>query len=109
MSDTIDFGVYKTLEWEKLSTEYLHGLCDMGNEQASIELEKIYNSPIETQKVGFGKYAGTYWVALEIDYLYWILQNVDSTNIKHKLASKALEYIENHSEKDEFGDVIYVD
>lgn len=31
MSDTIDFGIYNGLEWDKLSTEYLNGLADMGN------------------------------------------------------------------------------
>jgi len=109
MSDTIDFGVYNTLEWEKLSTEYLHGLADMGNIYAKEQLEKKYNSPIENQRVGFGKFSGSKWVELDVDYLYWILNNVDAQNIKSILATKALKYIEEHPSGDEFGDVIYVD
>lgn len=109
MQDIIDFGVYSMLEWEKLSTEYLHGLADMGNEHAKEQLEKIYNSPIENQRVGFGKFSGNKWVDLDVDYLYWILDNLDSNNIKSILASKSLKYIEEHESNDEFGDVIYVD
>ena len=109
MQDIIDFGVYNTLEWRKLSTEYLHGLSDMGNIQASEELKKRYNSPIENQIVGFGKYSGCKWIELDIDYLFWIIDNIDTNNIKAILASKALKYIEEHPTNDEFGDVIYVD
>jgi hypothetical protein len=109
MSDIIDFGIYNTLEWKKLSTEYLHGLADMGNEKAQDQLEKIYNSPIENQRVGFGKFSGNKWVDLDEDYLYWILNNVDSTNIKFILANKALKYIKEHITTDEFEDVIYID
>ena len=109
MTDTIDFGVYHSLEWEKLSTEYLHGLSDMGNSKAKEYLEKIYSSPIETQSVGFGKFSGSLWVDLDVDYLYWILNNVDSLNIKFTLATKALQYIKDRTNNDEFGDVIYVD
>lgn len=109
MKNVIDFGVYNGLEWEKLSTEYLHGLADMGNTEAQEYLAKIYSSPIETQRVGFGKFLGSNWVDLEVEYLYWILHNVNNTNIKHKLATKALDFIKKRSTSDEFGDVIYVD
>ena len=110
MPEIIDFGIYNNLEWDKLSTEYLHGLADMGNTQAKEQLDKIYNSAIETQKVGFGKFSGRLWVELDVDYLYWILNNVDITNIKHTLASKALKYKDDNSKvDDDFIDVIYVD
>ncbi|PIF04679.1 MAG: hypothetical protein CSA86_01055 [Arcobacter sp.] len=109
MSDIIDFGIYKGLEWKKLSSEYLHGLADMGNIQADEYLEKLYNSPIEIQTVGFGKFSGSLWVELDVDYLHWILNNVDVSNIKHILASRALEYIKNNTNNDDFVDVIYVD
>jgi len=109
MSDTIDFGVYNSLEWDKLSTEYLHGLSDMGNVQAKELLEKKYDLPIECQRVGFGKYSGTKWVELDAEYLHWILENLDANNIKAILASKSLKYIEEYRINDEFGDVIYVD
>ena len=109
MQDIIDFGVYNGLEWEKLSTEYLHGLADMGSIEAKEYLEKIYSSPIENQRVGFGKFAGSFWIDLDVEYLYWIINNVDSNNIKHKLAIKTLEYKEEHREQDEFEEVIYVD
>ena len=109
MSETIDFGVYANLEWEKLSTEYLHGLSDMGNVQAKEQLDQMYNSPIENQRVGFGKFSSAKWVELDVDYLFWILDNLDANNIKSILASKALKYIEEHPSNDEFGDVIYVD
>jgi len=110
MTDEIDFGVYKNINWTDLSTEYLHGLADMGNKQAKQQLEFIYSLPIETQKIGFGKFAGKIWVELDTNYLYWILNNVDSSNIKFILAKKALKYIEKHyNVNDEFDDVIYVD
>jgi len=110
MTDEIDFGVYKNIKWNDLSTEYLHGLADMGNKKALEQLEIIYNLPIETQKIGFGKFTGKIWVELDIDYLYWILNNVDSTNIKFTLAKKAVNYIEKYNKvDDEFEDVIYVD
>jgi len=109
MSDTIDFGIYNNLEWDKLSTEYLHGLADMGNIQAQEQLTSIYDSEIQTQKIGFGKYSGRIWTDLDADYLYWILDNVDTNNIKYKLATRALEYIKEHIINDEFIDVIYVD
>ena len=109
MSDTIDFGIYSGLEWEKLSTEYLHGLADMGNIQAQNKLKRIYDSPIQIQRVGFGKFAGNKWIDLDVDYLYWIRDNVDSNGIKYKLASRALKYIEEHNNTEEFNDVIYVD
>ena len=110
MTDVIDFGVYKNIKWTDLSTEYLHGLADMGNKQAQQQLEFIYELPIETQKIGFGKFAGKIWVELDRDYLYWILNNVDSSNIKFTLAKKALKYIEKYNNVDDnFEDVIYVD
>jgi len=109
MSNIIDFGVYDSLEWDKLSTEYLHGLADMGNMKAKEQLDKIYSYPIENQIVGFGKFIGKNWIDLDVDYLYWILNNVDTANIKVMLAHKALKYIEEHTPNDEFGDVIYVD
>ena len=109
MQDIIDFGIYNTLEWNKLSTEYLHGLADMGNVQAKEQLEKIYDSPIENQIVGFGKFSGAKWIELDVDYLFWIIDNLDSKNIKSILASKSLTYIEEHGTSDDFGDVIYVD
>ena len=109
MSDTIDFGIYNGLEWEKLSTEYLHGLADMGNIQARDKLERRYHSPIQTQTVGFGKFSGYKWIDLDVDYLYWIIDNIDTNNIKYMLANRALKYIEEHSNKEEFIDVIYVD
>ena len=109
MSEKIDFGIYNGLEWEKLSTEYLHGLTDMGHKKASEELEKIYNSPIENQLVGFGKFAQHKWISLDVDYLYWILENVDMHNIKYILAKKALEYIIKYNQEEQFNDVIYVD
>lgn len=108
MPDTIDFGVYNNLKWEKLSTEYLHGLADMGNIQAQEQLDKIYDSPIETQRIGFGKFSGNNWIDLDVDYLYWILNNVDTNNIKYILATKALKYIEEHISNNEDIDVIYV-
>ncbi|MEA3353008.1 MAG: hypothetical protein U9Q33_04225 [Campylobacterota bacterium] len=109
MSDTIDFGIYKGLDWDKLSTEYLHGLEDMGNKQAKKQLNKIYDSPIETQKIGFGKFSGYKWIDLDVDYLYWILENVDSNNIKYILANKALRFIQEHTSNSEDIDIIYVD
>ena len=113
MNKTIDFGIYTSLEWNKLSTEYLHGLADMGNTKAQEQLAKVYSAPIHEQKIGFGKYSGFLWVDLEVDYLCWIRDAVDKKNIKHTLAVKALNFIdENSYEKvgqDEFGDVIYVD
>jgi len=109
MANIIDFGIYNGLEWEKLSTEYLHGLADSGNTEAKEYLEKIYSSPIETQCVGFGKFSGSFWVELDVEYLYWILNNVDSSSIKFSLATKALQYIKDRSNSDDFGDVIYVD
>lgn len=109
MSERIDFGIYSGLEWDKLSTEYLQGLSDMGNTQAKEYLDKIYNSPIETQKVGFGKYASKNWVDLDMDYLYWILDNIDSNNIKYKLANKALKYIQENQSGFDDVEVIYVD
>lgn len=108
MADTIDFGIYKGLEWDKLSSEYLNGLADMGNTQAKEQLEKIYNSPIESQKVGFGKYADYKWVDVDSSYLQWIIKNVDTNNIKYTLATKALEYIKNNSHSEEL-EVIYLD
>ena len=109
MNDTIDFGVYTDLEWDKLSTEYLHGLADMGNSEAKEQLESIYSSDIETQKIGFGKFLGTRWVDLDVDYLYWIINNVDANNIKYELASRTLKYIQEFNNQEEFIDVIYVD
>ena len=109
MSNTINFGIYSGLEWEKLSTEYLHGLADMGDIQAQDKLKKIYDSPIQTQRVGFGKFAGYIWTELDADYLYWILNNVETNGIKYILANRALKYIEEHSNIEEFTDVIYVD
>ncbi|MEA3553235.1 MAG: hypothetical protein U9R39_02400 [Campylobacterota bacterium] len=109
MSETIDFGIYKGLEWEKLSTEYLHGLSDMGNIQAQDKLKSIYDSPIETQIVGFGKFSGNKWIDLDVDYLYWIIDTIDTNGIKYMLASRALKYIEEHNNPEEFTDVIYVD
>ena len=109
MQDTINFGIYANLEWDKLSTEYLHGLADMGNIEAQEELDNRYNAPIQTQKIGFGKYSGCMWVELDTDYLYWLINNVDTSTIKFKLANKALEYIKEHNISDEFIDVIYVD
>lgn len=109
MSSTIDFGIYTDLEWDKLSTEYLHGLSDMGNIQAKEQLDNIYNSPIQSQKIGFGKYSGRIWTDLDVDYLYWIIHNVDTNNIKYKLAFRAFKYIKEYSNNNEFIDVIYVD
>jgi hypothetical protein len=108
MTDIIDFGTYGGLEWDKLSSEYLHGLADMGNQKAKEQLDKIYNSPIESQKVGFGKFAGYRWIDLDIDYLKWILNNIDRNNIKFLLANKALNYIYENINIDDI-DVIYVD
>jgi|TARA_R110002033_G_scaffold138808_3_gene177847 uncharacterized protein (DUF3820 family) len=108
MSDTIDFGIYNGLEWDKLSTEYLNGLADMGNVQAKEQLEKIYNSPIETQKIGFGKFSNYKWVDVDSDYLLWIIENVDVNNIKYTLALKALEYIKNNTQEEDL-DIIYLD
>jgi uncharacterized protein (DUF3820 family) len=108
MTDTIDFGTYSGLEWDKLSSEYLNGLADMGNQKAKEQLDKIYNSPIESQKVGFGKFAGYRWIDLDIDYLKWILNNIDRNNIKFLLANKALNYIYENINIDDI-DVIYVD
>ena len=108
MSNTIDFGIYNGLEWDKLSTEYLNGLADMGNTQAKDQLEKIYNSPIDTQKVGFGKFADYKWIDVDRDYLLWITENVDVSNIKYVLALKALEYIKSNAHVEEL-DVIYLD
>ena len=109
MTNTIDFGMYTSLEWDKLSTEYLHGLADMGNIEAQNRLQSIYKTPIEKQKIGFGKFSGQKCIDLDVDYLYWILNNVDTVNIKYKLAIRALEYIKKHINNDDFIDVIYVD
>jgi len=109
MSDTIDFGVYTGIQWEQLSSEYLHGLADMGNSRAQAQLDSMYNSPIEDQKIGFGKYVGYKWIDLKVDYLYWILENVDTNNIKYILATKALRYIEEYNSFQDDVDVIYVD
>ena len=108
MSDTIDFGIYNGLQWDKLSTEYLNGLADMGNIQAKEQLNKLYNSPIETQKVGFGKFADYKWVDVDSDYLLWITENVDVNNIKYTLALKALKYIKNNTHIEDI-EVIYLD
>ncbi|MEA3383729.1 MAG: hypothetical protein U9Q20_03510 [Campylobacterota bacterium] len=109
MSKTIDFGIYNGLNWDQLSTEYLHGLADMDNQEAIDQLKKIYNSDIENQKVGFGKFTGYKWIELDTDYIYWLLENIDPTNIKYTLANKALKFIQEHNCKDEDIDVIYVD
>ena len=109
MSNKIDFGIYSGLEWNKLSTEYLHGLADMDNKEASSQLTKIYSSPIQNQIVGFGKFSGLKWIDLDTDYLYWVLQNIDSNNIKYILANKALKYIQEYSCNDQDIDVIYID
>ncbi|MDB2405504.1 hypothetical protein N9W00_01040, partial [Arcobacteraceae bacterium] len=79
------------------------------NLQAKNELEKIYNSPIQNQIVGFGKFSRYKWIDLDVDYLYWIMDNIDVNNIKHILAKRTLKYIEEHSNIEEFIDVIYVD
>lgn len=105
----IDFGIYSGLEWSKLSTEYLHGLADMGNEEAQNQLKKIYDSPIEFQKVGFGQFAAYKWIDLNVDYLYWIIENVDRNHIKYLLATRALKYIESNNNNNEDIEVIYVD
>ena len=107
--NTIDFGIYTNLEWEKLSSEYLHGLADMGNAQAKKQLDKIYNSPIQTQEIGFGKFSGSKWVDLDVDYLYWMIENVDTNNIKYILASRALDYIKENVSNDDIIDIIHVD
>ena len=109
MKDTIDFGIYTSLEWMNLSTEYLHGLADMGNIKAQEQLDEMYSLPIENQKIGFGKFSGKKWVDLDVDYLHWILNNVDMSNIKYTLAKKALKYIQEYLDTDGFEDVIYVD
>ena len=111
MLTTIDFGIYKNLEWEKLSTEYLQGLADMGNKNAQDQLTIIYDFPIEKQKIGFGKFSGLYWIHLDVEYLAWIRDTIDTNDMKHKLATKALSYIQKqHKQNDEeFIDVIYVD
>lgn len=109
MTDTIDFGIYEGLSWDKLSLEYLHGLSDMGNTKAKQQLENIYNLPIQEQRVGFGKYYNSLWIDLDIEYLYWILNNIDPTSIKHTLATKALEYICKYRDINNDLEVIYVD
>lgn len=109
MKETIDFGEYNGLQWNKLSTEYLHGLSDMGNENAKEQLNKIYSLPIEQQRVGFGKFSGLHWIELNVDYLYWIMNNIDAKNIKVSLAKKALKYKEESIQLDDFEEVIYVD
>lgn len=109
MSEIIDFGVYNSVKWDDLSTEYLHGLADMGNTKAEQKLEEIYNLPIQKQKIGFGKFLGKQWIDLDTDYLYWILNNVENTNIKFTLAKKALQYREKKTQNEDFENIIYVD
>lgn len=104
----IEFGIYTGLSWDKLSLEYLHGLADMGNDQAIKQLESIYNLPIQEQRIGFGKYTNSLWVDLELDYLYWLLENIEPSNIKHTLATKAFNYIVKHRDNNDL-EVIYVD
>lgn len=90
--NTISFGKYKNISWDKLSTEYLYGLVDMGNSEAFKELERRKNLPIEEQTVGFGKHIGKLWIELDNEYLHWIISTMEPNNDKVLLAFEAMEY-----------------
>ena len=97
MNKTIEFGQYLGIEWSDLSSEYLYGLIDMGNDQAKEELQRRQNLPIEEQKVGFGKHIGKLWVELDMDYLNWITSTMEPTNDKVVLAFETIEYKQNNT------------
>jgi len=88
----IGFGIYKDLNWEDLSLEYLCGLADSNNTLAIQEINRRKSLSIEEQKVGFGKHIGLLWIDLDISYLNWIISTMDPTSDKAILANEALEY-----------------
>ena len=88
----VNFGIYKDLNWEDLSLEYLYGLSDSNNTLANKEIQRRSNLSIEEQKVGFGKYIGLLWIDLDISYLNWIVTTMDPTSDKTILANEAIEY-----------------
>lgn len=96
-NNTINFGQYEGLSWDKLSSEYLQGLIDMGNHEASQELLRRHNLPIEEQIVGFGKHLGKLWIELDMDYLYWITNTMEPTDDRVILAFEAIEYKQNNN------------
>ncbi|HIP12962.1 MAG TPA: hypothetical protein EYG97_04745 [Arcobacter sp.] len=88
----IGFGVYKDLNWEDLSLEYLYGLSDSNNVLAIKEIQRRTSLSIEEQKVGFGKHIGLLWIDLDISYLNWIISTMDPMSDKALLANEAIEY-----------------
>lgn len=96
MNKIIEFGQYEGLEWSNLSSEYLYGLIDMGNNEAKEELQRRHNLPIEEQKVGFGKHIGKLWIELDMEYLHWITSTMEPSNDKVVLAFEAIEYKQNN-------------
>lgn len=96
-NELIDFGTYNGIEWEKLSSEYLYGLSDMGHREAKDELHRRTNLPIEKQIVGFGKHIGKLWIELDMEYLHWITSTMEPTNDKVILAYEAIEYKQNNN------------
>ena len=88
----IGFGIYKGLNWEDLSLEYLYGLSDSNNALAIKEIKRRSNLSIEEQKVGFGKHIGLLWIDLDISYLQWIISTMDSTSDKAILANETIDY-----------------
>jgi uncharacterized protein (DUF3820 family) len=92
----INFGKYDGISWDKLSSEYLCGLADMGNLEAKKEILRRENLPIEEQIVGFGKYIGKYWIDLDMEYLCWITSTMEPTSDKVMLAYEAIDYKQNN-------------
>ena len=96
----VGFGIYKDLNWEDLSLEYLYGLADSNNTLARNEIKRRSNLSIEEQKVGFGKYIGLLWIDLDISYLQWIISTMDPISDKYILASEAIDYKKSIQELD---------
>lgn len=101
----ITFGKYSELSWNKLSSEYLYGLADMGNIDAQNELIRRAKLPIEEQIIGFGKHIGKYWIELDDNYLQWITDTMEPTNDKVILAYATLDF----KQKNKLHDVEYCD
>jgi uncharacterized protein (DUF3820 family) len=96
----IGFGIYKELNWEDLSLEYLYGLSDSDNSLAINEIERRKSLNIEEQKVGFGKHIGLFWIDLDLSYLHWIISTMDPISDKAILANEAIEYKKSIQDQD---------
>ena len=101
----ITFGKYENITWDKLSSEYLYGLADMGNIDAKSELTRRMKLPIDKQIVGFGKHIGKLWIELDNDYLHWITSTMEPTNDKVILAYEAIDF----KQKNQLHDIKYCD